>query len=104
MIMPIEDNNMIMRTMDYQAIKVNENDMPHTQQVIISEDTDSRDDAHVKTVREKDDADKAGTEHDAREEGRNKYFSTRNIKKKKDEVPEEGRVIRLSPGGFNITI
>ena len=103
MIMPIEDNNMVMRTMDYQAIKVNENDMPHTHQVIIQEGIDNQDDAHVKTVREKDNADETGTEHDARAEGRNKYFSTRKIKKK-DEVPEEGRVIPLTPGGFNMTI
>ena len=103
MITPIEDNNMVMRAMDYQAIKVNENDMPHTHQVIIQEGIDNKDDANVKTVREKDNADKPGTDHDAKEEGRNKYFSTRNIRKK-DEVPDEGRVIPLNRGGFNITI
>lgn len=103
MITPIENNNMVVRAMDYQAVKVNENEHPHTQHVVIQEDIDKNDDSHVNTVREKDNADKSGTEHDAKEEGRNKYYSTRKTKKK-DEIPEEGRVIILGSGGFNITI
>ncbi|MBR1910675.1 MAG: hypothetical protein IJ821_08865 [Lachnospiraceae bacterium] len=103
MITPIENNNMVVRAMDYQAVKVNENEHPHTQHVVIQEDIDKNDDSHVNTVREKDNADKSGTEHDAKEEGRNKYYSTRKTKKK-DEIPEEGRVITLGSGGFNITI
>ena len=103
MITPIENNNMVVRAMDYQTVKVNENEHPHTQHVVIQEDIDKSDDSHVNTVREKDNADKSGTEHDAKEEGRNKYFSTRKTEKK-DEIPEEGRVIPLNSGGFNITI
>ena len=103
MITPIEDNNMVVRAMDFQTIKHNENEHPHTQQVIIQEDIDKTDDSNVNTVRQKDDADKSGTEHDAREEGRNKYVSNRKAKKK-DEIPDEGRVIALRPGGFNMTI
>ena len=94
---------MVMRAMDFSVIKQNENEHPHTQHVIIQEDIEKNDDSHVNTVREKDNADKSGTEHDAKEEGRNKYFSNRKDKKK-DEVPDEGRVIPLNPGGFNITI
>ena len=103
MISPLENNNMVVRAMDFSAIKANENEHPHTQHVIISEDIQKNDDSHVNTVREKDNADGAGTEHDAKEEGRNKYFSTRK-KKQADEVPEEGRVIKINPGGFNMTI
>ena len=103
MITPIETNNMVMRAMDYQAVKVNENEMPHTQHVVIQEDIDKNDNSHVTTVHAKDNADKSGTEHDAKEEGRNKYFSTRKTKDR-DEVPDEGRVIPLNTGGFNITI
>ncbi len=104
MISPLENNNMVVRAMDYQAVKVNENEMPHTQHMVIQEDIDKADDSHVNTVREKDNADGADTHHDAREEGRNKYVNTRKTAKKKDEVPDEGRVIPLSGGGFNITI
>ena len=103
MITPIETNNMVVRAMDFQAVKANENEAPHTQHVVIQEDIDQNDNAHVTTVREKDDANESGTDHDAREEGRNKYFSNRNGKKK-NEVPDEGRVIPLNSGGFNITI
>lgn len=104
MISPIETNNMVVRAMDYQAVKVNENEMPHTQHVVIQEDIDKADDSHVNTVRAKDNADKSDTHHDAKEEGKNKYYSTRGAKKKKDEVPDEGRVVPLHSGGFNITI
>ena len=103
MISPLESNNMVMRAMDFSVIKQNENDHPQTKHVIIQEGIEKNDDSNVKTVHAKDNADKSGTEHDAKEEGRNKYFSNRNSKKK-DEVPDEGRVIPLNPGGFNITI
>ncbi len=103
MITPIENNNMVVRAMDFQAIKQNEIEHPHTQHVVIQEDIDKNESANVNSVHAKDNADKSGTEHDAKEEGRNKYFSTRKTKKK-DEVPDEGRVIPLTPGGFNITI
>ncbi len=103
MISPIENNNMVVRAMDFSVIKQNENDHPQTQHVIIQEDIEKNDDSHVKTVHAKDNADKSGTEHDAKEEGRNKYFSNRK-EKKKDEIPDEGRVIPLNTGGFNITI
>ena len=103
MISPLESNNMVMRAMDFSVIKQNENDHPQTQHVIIQEGIENNDDSNVKTVHAIDNADKSGTEHDAKEEGRNNYFSNRNSKKK-DEVPDEGRVIPLNPGGFNITI
>ena len=103
MITPIENSNIVMRAMDFQAVKANENEMPHTQHVVIQEDIDKNDNNHVTTVRQKDNADESGTDHDAREEGRNKYFSNRNTKKKND-VPDEGKVIPLGGGGFNITI
>ena len=103
MISPLENNNMVMRAMDFSVMKQNENDHPQTQHVLIQENIEKNDDSHVKTVHTKDNADKSGTEHDAKEEGRNKYFSTRNTKKK-NEVPDEGVVIPLNQGGFNITI
>lgn len=103
MISPIENNNMVVRAMDYQNVKVNEDEHPHTQHILIQEDIDRNDDSHVNTVREKDNADKSGTEHDAKEEGKNKYFSTRKVKKQ-DEIPEEGRVVEIKRSGFNMTI
>ncbi len=106
MISPLENNNMVIRAMDFSIIKHNENEQPHNQHVVIQEDIDRQDDSHVMTVREKDNADKSGTEHDAKEEGRNKYYNMRNTdKKKENDVPDEGRVIPVRPGGgFNITI
>ena len=90
--------------MDYSTMKQNEIEHPHNQHVIIQEDIDRNDDSHVNTVREKDNADKSGTDHDAKEEGRNKYFANRKKRTGEDEIPEEGRVVAMRPGGFNITI
>lgn len=104
MITPIENNNMVIRAMDFQTVRANELDHPHTQHMVIQDDIDKNEDSNVNTVHEKDNADKSGTDHDAKEEGRNKYFSTRRTKKKDDEVPDEGKVIALRPGGFNITV
>ena len=89
--------------MDFQTVRANELEHPHNQHMVIQDDIDKNEDSNVNTVHEKDNADKSGTDHDAKEEGRNKYFSTRRTKKK-DEVPDEGKVIALRPGGFNITI
>ena len=89
--------------MDFQSVRANEIDHPHTQHVVIQDDIDKNEDSNVNTVHEKDNADKSGTDHDAKEEGRNKYYRSARTKKK-NEVPDEGKVIPLRPGGFNITI
>ena len=106
MISPLENNNMVIRAMDFSVMKQNEIEQPHTQHVVIQEDIDKREGSNVHTVHEKDNADKSGTDHDAREEGRNKYVNNRDTSKKKknDDVPDEGIVIPVRPGGFNITI
>ncbi len=106
MISPLENNNMVIRAMDFSVMKQNEIEQPHTQHVVIQDDIDQREGSLVTTVHEKDNADRSNTDHDAKEEGRNKYYSMRNTgKKKKNDVPDEGRVIPVRPGGgFNITI
>ena len=103
MISPIENNNMVIRAQDYSTIRQNELAAPNTQHVVIQEQIEHRDDANVHTVRQKDDSDKADTHHDAREEGRNKYFSSGKRKSTKPD-DEDGVVIRKDRGGFDISI
>ena len=43
MISPIENNNMVVRAMDFSIIKHNENEQPHNQHVVIQEDIDRQD-------------------------------------------------------------
>ena len=94
--------------MDFSIIKQSEDNHPQNQHVMIQEDIDRRDDSHVQTVREKDNADASNTDHDAKEEGRNKYYSMRDKdgkRKTENDIPDEGIVIPVRPGGgFNITI
>ena len=104
MISPIENNNMVVRTQDYSTLRQNELSAPSTAHVVIQEQLDSKDDANAHTVRAKDDADKADTHHDAREEGRNKYFSQEKRKKDKKNSLDEGVFVAKKTGGFNVTV
>ena len=103
MISPIENTGMIMRTQDFSAVRHNEDNHSANVHVQIQERMDKADEANAHTVIQKDNADSADTRHDARDEGRNKYFSTRK-KKQNDDVAEEGVVVVKRKSGFDITI
>lgn len=55
----------------------------------------------VSAVIASQDSNKSDTRHDAKDEGRNKYYNNRIIKK---EEPEDGVVIKKHPGGFSMTV
>lgn len=103
MISPIENNNMVYRAQDYSTVRQNELSHPQTTHVVIQEQLDRRDESKAHSVRAKDNSDKSDTHHDAKEEGRNKYFSQRKKKSDKEEL-DEGIVMPKSSGGFNITV
>lgn len=103
MISPIENSGMILRTQDFSGVRHNEENHSANVHVRIQESIDKSEEANAHSVREKDNADKSGTHHDARDEGRNKYFSLRT-KQKKEKEQEDGVVVKKKPGGFNITI
>lgn len=102
MISPIENSGMIMRTQDYSTVRQNEDNHSNNIHVHIQEQMDKTDDNKSHTVRSRDDADSSDTHHDARDEGRNKYFDTR--KKKSEKVAKDGVVIAKSKNRFDISI
>ncbi len=57
----------------------------------------------VRTVHEANDSDKADTHHDAKEEGRNKYYGNPNGRKK-SQMEEDGKVFIKNRGGFDFKI
>ena len=103
MISPIENNGMVMRMQDFSSIRQNEENVSVNQHMQIQDTLDKTDDANAHTVREQSDSDGADTRHDAREEGRNKYFDNRK-KKGQNSVPLEGRMVAKGRGGFDITV
>ena len=58
---------------------------------------------HIHTVQKKDDSDGANTHHDAKDEGRNKYYNNRNVKKK-NALDSKGVVVPKGMGGFDMSV
>lgn len=103
MISPIENNGMIARTQDYASYRNQEDIKLAGSQVQVREQVEEQNVEHVRTVHQSDDSDKSDTHHDAREEGRNKYFDIR--KGRKDEKPEtDGKVIVKKNANFDLRI
>ena len=102
MITPIEANGIISRTQDISIIKQNEDargDVAHLQ---TQSRFDDRQDQYVHTVHASDDANEPDTHHDAKEKGKNQYFSNRKKSEKKKE--SEDKVVSKSYHGFDISI
>ena len=103
MISPIENNGMIARVQDYTAMRQQEDIKLNAAQVHIQQEIDEHGENHVRTVHDSDNSDAADTHHDAREEGRNKYFSNRGDKKD-SKAPTDGKVVVKNKGGFDLKI
>jgi len=103
MISPIENNGMIARTQDYSSFKLQEDTRAAGGQIYIQEQSDQNKNANVKTVHRSDDSDRPDTNHDAREEGRNKYFNNRNSGKEKKPAGDGVFIVKKS-GGFDLKI
>lgn len=103
MISPIENNGMIARTQDYAGFRQQEDIRTAHSQVYIQEQIDEHENENVRTVHQSDDSNKSDTRHDAREEGKNKYFNNRNTNKKK-KTEEDGRVLVKHKGGFDLKV
>ncbi len=103
MISPIENNGMLIRTQDVSVMHQNDVSKGEVVHVQVQGQLDQRSEQKVHTVHTADDSAGPDTHHDAREEGRNKYFNARKGPAKK-KVPEDGKVIAKSPGGFDLKI
>lgn len=103
MISPIENNGMIARTQDYTSMRVQEDIKLNANQAFIQQEIDESGENHVRTVRESDNSDATDTHHDAREEGRNKYFNNRKNGGNSG-MPSDGRVVVKNKGGFDLKI
>lgn len=102
MITPIMANSVVAQTQNVNIINQGEDTKGQVNyqqsQVIVDS---QRDRAH-NTVIASQDSDSTDTRHDAKEEGKNKYFNNRKEQKKKQE--EFGTVVKKGTSGFNVSV
>ena len=103
MITPIENNGMMLRTQDFSVLRQNEDNNLSNQHVNIQDNIDKTGERNAQSVQKKDDSNGADTRHDAKEEGRNKYFNNRKLKGKNDPL-KDGVVVAKGRGGFDLSI
>ena len=102
---PIELQGTVLRTQDFTQVKHQEDtrgvvDQSHFQDELKKEVNDRN-----TQVTAKEQAENHMKKFDAKEKGSNEYHhQDGNRKKKKDEMPEQGRVILKRPGGFDVSI
>lgn len=104
MITPLENNGMLARTQDISMFRHNEVQQPATEHVNTQNLIERKVDDIAHTVQNKSDSDRPDTRHDAREEGKNKYYDMRRKKNSKSDVPTEGVVKVKNHTGFDMTI
>lgn len=104
-ISPILNSGMIQRTDDVGVIKHQQDAKPVVEQQNAMVQVAKKTEEMRRQVVNPEDANKANTHADAREEGKNKYFFRKKEGKKKTSEPTEDRVIKKNMGGgFDIKV
>lgn len=99
-ISPILNNGMIQRADDVSYIKNQQDAKPAVEQQNAMTQVNKKAEEMRREVVNPNDADKADTHADAREEGKNKYFFQKKDKKKSVSSPvSEDRVVKKTMGG-----
>lgn len=106
MISPIVNNGMVARTQDISSLRQLDDNKSFGARIDIMQQIDTKEAANVRTVHHADDSGQADTHHDARQEGKNKYFDIRDKKKKKDDnTISDGKVtVKTTSGGFDFKV
>lgn len=100
----IELQGGIQRTQDFTSIKHQENAKNMVDQSNLQQQNDKRIVNQHNQVNKGSESTKADTHADASEQGKNQYAGDGGAKRKKQEVPLEGRVVRKGTGHFDISI
>ncbi len=102
-IKPMVFNGMMQRSQDVSAVKHQQDQRPVVEQQQIGQQEAKKLDHRMHQVNESEKKDEAGTKYDAREEGKNKYFSS-SKKEKKEKNKSDKVVPKNYSGGFDIKI
>ena len=102
---PVEFSGMIQRTDDVGLMKQQQDSRPMVEQHQLQSVIVKREDDLRHQVLTSEESAKADTHADAREEGKNTYFSRKKVKKKKSEEASVNRVIKKNGGaGFDMKV
>jgi len=104
MITPIMSNGIVAQTQNVGAINHGEENRNQINYHASQTTVETKSEEAHSTVVASQDSDRTDTRHDAREEGKNKYFSQRGNAKKKNSLDGEGVVVKKKVGGFDISI
>ncbi|MDO4188789.1 MAG: hypothetical protein Q4D29_07340 [Lachnospiraceae bacterium] len=104
MITPIMANGVVAQTQNVNIINNAEDTKTQVAYQNSQVATEQQSEEAHRTVISSQDSNKTDTRHDASEEGKNKYFASKNDGKKK-KTQEFGQVVKKqNMGGFNITV
>lgn len=101
-IKPVHFNGMMQRSQDVSAVKHNEDQKPVIQQENIQTSFQKKTDGMVKTVTQPNKKQEAKGHFDAKEEGKNKYFSRK--KQQSYNQPTDKVVEKNMSSGFDVMI
>ena len=95
----------IQRTQDMSGIKHQEDNKAFVTQTNVQTTMQKQLEHKLKDVNKKDNADYNQQKYDAKEKGKNEYFSQKQNKEKKDsDDDEDGKVIVKRRAGFNKSV
>ncbi len=103
-ISPILNSGMIQRTDDVGMLKLQQDNRPLVEQQSAQGQMTKRADEFSHQVVTPADSNKTDTHADAREEGKNKYFSQRKSDKKQVQKQEDRVVKKYSSGSFDMKV
>lgn len=102
---PIELQGTVLRTQDYTQLKHQEDTKGVVDQSHFQDQLKREVDDRSYQVSSKERAENQMKKFDAKEKGSNEYHHQNgDKKKKKEEMPEPGRVFLKHPGGFDVSI
>ena len=103
-ISPILNSGMIQRTDDVAMLKLQQDNKPMVAQQSAQGQMTKRADEFSHQVVTPADSSKTDTHADAREEGKNKYFSQRKSDKKQAQKQEDRVIKKYSSGSFDMKV
>ena len=104
MISPIMASGIALQTQNVNMINHGEENRTQLNYEQTQVTVDNRRDEVHNTVISSQESDSTDTRHDARDEGKNKYFNNRNNNAKKKNPSSDGVVIKKQGGGFSVSI
>lgn len=100
----VDLNGMMQRSQDVSTVKHQQDQRPVVEQQQIGIREEKKFDQKMHQVNQSAKKDGTQTKHDAKEEGRNKYFSNSNSNKKKKKEEVNKVIPKTYQGGFDIKI